>query len=60
VSEMSRIQPLIPPGWLVVPAKTSFIPLPRVAVPSRVNVHFDVWLQAIKVYGLRIARFIWR
>ena len=60
VSEMSRIQSLIPPGWLVVPAKTSFIPLLRVAVPSRMSGHFDVGLQAIKVYGLRIVRFIWR
>ena len=33
VSEMSIIQPLVPLRWLVVPAKTSFIPLPRVAVP---------------------------
>jgi len=60
VSEMSRIQSHIPPRRLVVPAKTSFIPLPRVAVPSRMNGSFDVWLQAIKVYGLRTARFIWR
>ena len=55
VSKMSWIQPLVPQGWLTVPAETLFIPLPRVAVPSRMNGHFDVWLQAIKVYDLRIA-----
>jgi hypothetical protein len=60
VSEMSRVQPPIPPRRLVVPAKASFIPLRRVVVPSRMSGHFDVGLQAIKVYGLRIARFIWR
>jgi len=54
------MQPHIPPKWLIVPARTSFIPLPRVAVPSRMSGHFDVGLQAIKVYGLRIAKFIWR